>query len=206
MLLIKMQKACKKSKAIQLVKYGSQTFLTNGYVAAYISAEAPGWNENDIAISIGLNEDQRNNYIKGRDFMERASIDIGDMTPAFKMDYSIKRGKTTLIPFMTDYGKVFFVDADRLELFDDYESDAFFIGDIGAVMDPVLVVIAGNTPIGIIVPERLNLSQMKSFAASFLTGIKLSEAEGFFDAGGQMEIEEPPEAESECSDVGKDSI
>lgn len=76
MLLIKMQKACKKSKAIQLIKYGPQTFLTNGYVAAYIGAEAPGWNENDIAISIGLNEDQRNNYIKGRDVTERAAIDI----------------------------------------------------------------------------------------------------------------------------------
>lgn len=197
MIINKMQKLCKKSMTIQIVKYGVQNFLTNGYVASLIDAEAPGWNEDDIAISLGLPRDKRSNYIKQREVTERPAIDITGMTPVMEMDYSIRYFRTMLIPFRTNSGMVFFVDEDRYKLFEDGEPDGFYLGSIGSGMDPVMVVTDGGIPIGIIAPERLNVREIKNFAATLHTGLNRAEAASFFDTGHQMEIEEPSEAESE---------
>ena len=200
MIINKMQKLCKKSMTIQIVKYGVQNFLTNGYVAALIDAEAPGWNEDDIAISLGLPRDKRSNYIKQREVTERPAIDITNMTPVIRLNYAIRYFRTMLIPFMTDNGMVFFVDEDRYKLFEDGEPDGFYLGSIGNGMDPVMVVTDCGVPIGIIAPERLNVSDIKNFASQLHRGLLLAETNGFFDTGHQMEIEEPSEAESEDED------
>lgn len=196
MIINKMQKLCKKLMTIQIVKYGVQNFLTNGYVAALIDAEAPGWNEDDIAISLGLPRDKRSNYIKQREVTERPAIDVTGMTPVIRMDYSIRYFRTMLIPFRTNSGMVFFVDEDRYKLFEDGEPDGFYLGSIGSGMDPVMVVTDGGIPIGIIAPERLNVNELRHFAESLNVGLSLAEVNSFFDTGHQMEIEEPA-AESE---------
>ena len=49
---------------------------------------------------------------------------------------------------------------------------------------------------------RVNLNKLSAYAADLLTGLNASEEAAFFDAGGQMEIKEPVEAEREGKDNG----
>ncbi|MBQ2670810.1 MAG: hypothetical protein IJG06_08700, partial [Clostridia bacterium] len=113
-----------------------------------------------------------------------------------RLNYAIRYFRTMLIPVMTDNGMVFFVDEDRYNLFEDGEPDGFYLGSSGNGIDPVIVVTDCGVPIGIIAPERLNVSDIKNFASQLHRGLLLAETNGFFDTGHQMEIGEP-EAESE---------
>lgn len=189
MILTKMQKMCKKAKVIQIIKFGNMDFLSNGYMAAYIGAEAPGWEESDIAISLGLSEDVRNAYIKHREVKEREAIDVDSMMPAIKMEYTLRRGTQSLRPFKTEDGKVFFVDEDRLKVFESADADTFYIGSVDKTRPPCLFLTVQDFPVGIISPEMIAEGDVRCFAEELAAGLELSEKDGFFVVG-QMSIEE----------------
>lgn len=98
---------------------------------------------------------------------------------------------TVIQPFMLVDKRIFFIDADLLKVFDCVHDKRYFFGD------DTLVIARGSFIVGFIKPVRVNLNKLSAYAADLLIGLNASEEAAFFDAGGQMEIKEPNEAESE---------
>ena len=192
MILTQMLKLCKKKKIIQIISYGGCTFLSDGSTAGYIDEDTEDWTAEDCAAAIGIPEDVREGYILAP--ARRLAIELAEMDEAIPMRFPIANGQ----PFMLKNGSVFFVKKEKLSVFDEVQNVRYFVGGIDDDdTEPKLVITNNDFPVGVITPESVNLSKMKAYAQELYTGLDISEKNSFFDAGGQMEIEEPSEAESE---------
>ena len=199
MILTKILKLCKKKKLIQIVRYGSHKFLAAGTTAGYIDDDAADWTAEDCAIAIGVSEDEREGFILTEE--RYPALDVSDMQEAVPMKYEVARHQ----PFMLADKSVCFVKSEKLSVFDEVNNVRYYVGLICTEADSGkeeyrLIVASDTFPVGVIAPERVNLNAVKAFAKELSAGLAIAERIGFFDAGGQMEIEEPSEAESEDDD------
>ncbi len=194
MILSKMLKQCKKNKHIKIVRYGGYDYLSDGSVAGVIDADVDDWTAEDCAAAIGISDDERDKYI----FPPAEFPNVTKFEDAVPMEFSIELPSGTVIqPFMLVNKRVFFVQSGLLDIFDDVKNKRYFFGhDTLFIMRDVFTV-------GFINPMRLNLNNLSAYAADLLTGLNASEEAAFFDAGGQMEIKEPVEAESEDKSDGQ---
>ena len=195
MIINKMLKLCKKKKMIQIVSYGRHKFLAAGATAGYIDDDtATKWTADDCAIAIGIAEDNREGYILTS--ATHPPIDVSSMQEAVPMKYSLENCQ----PFILEDKRAFIVRKDKLSVFDEVQNKRYYLGYIRVsdenVEDDKLIIASDNFPVGIITPERVNLNSLKLYAMELYSGLDMSEKKGFFDAGGQLEIEEPA-AESE---------
>ena len=188
MILSKMLKQCKKNKHIKIVRYGGYDYLSDGSVAGVIDADVDDWTAEDCAAAIGISDDERDKYI----FPPAAFSLIEEFEDAVPMEFSIELPSGTVIqPFMLANSRIFFINSDLLKIFDSVNDKRYFFGN------DMLVIIRASFVVGFINPMRVNLNKLSAYAADLLTGLNASEEAAFFDAGGQMEIKEPDEAESE---------
>lgn len=192
MILSKMLKQCKKNKRIQIVRYGGRDYLSDGRVAGYIDADVEDWTDEDCAAAIGIPADERDKYI----LPPEQFSDFANYMDAAPMEYSIATECGTIFkPFRLTNGCVFFINAELLKIFDEVRDKRYYFkaSDRGGM----LLVAQDRFVVGVICPTCVNLNNMSVYAAELLRGLNVSEMTGFFDAGGQMEIIEPVEAESD---------
>ncbi len=188
MILSKMLKQCKKNKHIQIFTYGDYGYLSDGSVAGVIDADVDDWTAEDCAAAIGISDDERDKYI----FPPAAFPNVTELEDAVPMEFSIELPSGTVIqPFMLVDKRVFFVQSGLLNIFDGVKNKRYFFAN------DMLVIMRDVFTVGFINPMRVNLNKLSAYAADLLTGLNASEEAAFFDAGGQMEIKEPVEAESE---------
>ena len=189
MILTKMLKQCKKNKHIQIIRYGDYDYLSDGSVAGCIDADVEDWTAEDCAAAIGIGDDERDKYI----FPPRKLSRITEFENAVPMEFSIELPSGTVIqPFMLSDKRIFFVQSEMLNIFDNINDKQYFLSNSSVIHD-TLFVMKGMFPIGLLKPMRVNLNKLSTYAAVLLTGLNASEEAAFFDAGGQMEITEPVE-------------
>ena len=182
MILSKMLKQCKKNKHIQIISYGGCDYLSDGSVTGFIDAYVDDWTANDCAAAIGISDDDRNKYI----FPPAQFSLLKEFEDAVPMECSIElSGGTVIQPFMLVDERVFFVEAEMLEVFDGVKNKRYFFGN------DTLFIMRDAFTLGFIKPMRVNLNKLSAYAAALLTGLNASEKAAFFDKGGQMEIKEP---------------
>lgn len=188
MILSKMLKQCKKKKHIQIMSYGDYDYLSDGSVAGVIDADVDDWTAEDCAAAIGISDDDRDTYI----FPPCAFTYIEEIDPVVPMEFSVELPSGAVIqPFMLADRRIFFVNAELLDIFGDCHDKRYFFGH------DTLIIMRDTFTLGFINPMRVNLNKLSAYAADLLTGLNASEEVAFFDAGGQMEIKEPVEEESE---------
>ena len=193
MILSKMLKQCKKNKHIQIIRYGGYDYLSDGSVMGYIDADVDNWTAEDCAAAIGISDDDRDKYISPPDVFPN----VTELENAVPLENAIELPSGTVIqPFMLADRRIFFVQSGLLDIFDGVNDKRYFFGN------DTLIIIRGAFTVGFIKPMRVNLNKLSAYAADLLTGLNASEEAAFFDAGGQMEIKEPVEAEREGKDNG----
>ncbi len=183
MILPKMLKQCKKNKHIQIIKYGKYNYLSAGTVAGLIDADVKDWTAEDSAAAIGISNDERDSYIKPPRNLEP----IKDFKAEAPMEWSIAApDRDGLQPFILDDGRVLFIRAELLKIFDSVSDTIYYF----SAKHEFLAVVRHGGIIGFICPMRVNLNKMSAWAADLLRGLNASDETGFYDAGGQMEIVE----------------
>ena len=195
MILSKMLKQCKKNKHIQIITYGEHEYLSSGKVAGYIDADVEEWTAEDCAAAIGIPADVRDMYIYAPIYYP----ELTNLTYAAPMSFYVGSDTGTIMyPFRLTDERVFFVDMELLKIFDEVKDKHYYFKEAQSEDETgLLVIMSGTFAVGVIPPMRVNLNGMSAFAADLLTGLNASEEAEFLDAGGQMEIRDPVEAESE---------
>ena len=125
MTLSKMLKQCKKNKHIQIMSYGDYDYLSDGSVAGVIDADVDDWTAEDCAAAIGISDDDRDTYI----FPPCAFSYIEEIDPVVPMEFSVELPSGAVIqPFMLADRRIFFVNAELLDIFGDCHDKRYFFG------------------------------------------------------------------------------
>ncbi|MCC8160093.1 MAG: hypothetical protein LIO53_02035 [Oscillospiraceae bacterium] len=186
-MLQEMLKRCKKSKVVRIEFLGGYKYLSNGFVSACIENSAPKWTVDDCIIAIGVTEEEKEKYLITEEEKDNGkSFDRDALTQIQRMQYSLNVCGTSLQPFILPDDRVMFINMDLLAVFEK-ECGKQYLCDM---KQPEKLYIASNGfVIGIVMPKELNLGSMEIFISELHKGIKTSKFEGYFDSGGQIDIE-----------------
>lgn len=191
MIIKKMYKLLKDSKNIFVHESETQKFISDGHVMADITNEAPEWTVKDIAIAMDIDEDSIGKYR-----METKPIDSVlcsrlknhcKLPIAIRCRYSLNMDGITIQPFILEDGKILLCDMKLLSVFGDIHNKVYrYYYNSGEAM---IFIFVDRYCVGIVCPLRVNLQALKDFATEIATAAALSQTSGFYDAGGQIEME-----------------
>lgn len=193
MVLKKMLQLCNREKEIAILYCGCQKFLCNGEVAADITRIAPGWDIADIIIALDVPEDKVEGY---RQIEKRIGttphdllIEVSDFEQLERLSYSININGISYQPFRLSDRRLIVADLELLSIFKDEGIKTYRFGYIEKEK-PFIFVCCDSVCIGLVIPSKIDLSHLKSFADTISDAADNSIKVGFMDAGGQMELQD----------------
>ena len=187
MRLKEMLKFCNKARNIQIEYSGQKKYLSDGNMCVFIGDIAPNWRSRDAASALELTDEQLEGFVLSDSTPENyIRFEISKMTPVEKLGYSLECDGTVLQPFMMPDSKIFFVNKNRLKVFNSMGIRKYFFDKYAG--EAALYVAVDTFVVGAICAQRVNLNNMEVFTQALNIGVKTSAAHEFLDAGGQMII------------------
>ena len=183
-----MLKFCKAEKHIEVIYYGNHKYVSSGNVMMCTDKVAPDWFSHDFATMLEIDKETLNNFYSEDHMGKCELLKVENLTKIGRLDFSVSSADRVLVPFTMPTGDVFFVENDKLSVFDDSGIRQYYYGKWNGV--PSVYIAVDTMVIGAIVCTKVNLLVMKNVTEMLFKGITKSAAIGFLDAGGQVFIDD----------------